>query len=400
MRKYVLLSLWVLLFLSCSENEPLVSAKDPLLPKSKLILIDTKKIAIDSITDVSSPALYISINQKPIVIKRANTGENTIFKFSSFDNTEKWEVKIPTQGPNSIMPIGYGFLVNKDESILIHKASTFDFFKTTNTGEIVSKYVIDSDFALQKHELLGVNASPSSPIQFINNVIYFRPSNAFERTSKEYYQGKVIYGFDTETEQLYGIGDWPDFMKMGVYYGEYAFIHSYSLIGDTLVLSFPLDPNLHLYSIKSREKIGQVFLPSKNIKAIPPAPDAGLNLADESQEGYRPLKNMEYIYPIGQFWRLLYDEKANLLYRFVFNPGPLKDIDDKVIPPIDRPISVQVINSKLELLNEISLEKGKYNLFNTYAHDGKLYLELKPNLETDPLAEDFVIYEVMEFVEE
>jgi hypothetical protein len=399
MKYQFLLAVFTSLIFSCSTPQTDNPTSSTLLPKSQLTLMNTKKVSIDSITDASSLAFYTTINQKPFVIKRANTGENTIFKFSNFDDNEKWEVKIPTQGPKAINPIDLGFLVNQDESILIHQFRTFNFFNTTKTGEIVAKYEIDKDLALENYKIQGVNISPSSPMLFIENIIYFRPAYSIERTSPQYYQEKVLYGLNTQTEELYGIGEWPAFMKKGVYFGEYAFIQNYITIGDTLALSFPLDPSLHLYSLGSREKIGEVYLPSKDILNIPPEPDAGLNLADESREGYSRENNMEYIYPIGQFWRLLYDEKANLLYRFVFTPSPIKDFEGNLIPPMDRPISVQILNSKLELLNEVSLEKAKYNLSNTFAYAGKLYLELKPDIENDPSAEDYAIYEVFEFVE-
>jgi len=400
MKNSFLFTLCLLFAFSCTIKQTENLKTELILPNSKLTLIDTKRIEIDSITDTSSPAWYATINQEPIVIKRANTSENTIFKFSTFDNSNKWEVKIPTQGPKAIMPIDYGFSMYDDGAILLRKSRTLNFYKITNTGEIVTKYEIDKDLALENHKIQGVTISPSSPMFVSENIIYFRPAYSIERTNPQYYKEPVLYGFNTQTEELYGIGEWPDFMKKGIYYGEYAFIQNYIIVGDTLAISFPLDPSLHLYSLASREKIGEVYLPSKDIVNIPPAPDAGLNLTDETQAGYSRENNMEYIYPIGQFWKLQYDEKSKLLYRFVFTPSPIKDFEENLIPPTDRPISVQIINSKLELLNEVPLERAKYNLFNTYAYDGKLYLELKPDMENDPTAEDFAIYEVLEFVEE
>lgn len=400
MKYQFLLAVFTSLIFSCSTPQTDNPTSSTLLPNSQLVLVDTKKISIDSVTDVSSPAWYTTFDQEPIVIKRANTTENTIFKFSTFDNSNKWEIRIPTQGPRAIMPIDYGFSMHNDGTILLRKARTLNFYKTTNTGEIVAKYEINNDLALENHKIQGLTISPSSPMLFIENIIYFRPAYSIERTSSQYYQEPVLYGFNTQTEELFGIGEWPDFMKKGVYFGEYAFIQNYVTVGDTLALSFPLDPSLHLYSLGSREKIGEVYLPSKDILNIPPAPDAGLNLTDETQAGYSRENNMEYIYPIGQFWKLQYDEKSKLLYRFVFTPSPIKDFEENLIPPTDRPISVQIINSKLELLNEVPFERAKYNLFNTYAYDGKLYLELKPDMENDSTAEDYAIYEVFEFVEE
>ena len=109
----------------------------------------------------------------------------------------------------------------------------------------------------------------------------------------------------------------------------------------------------------------------------------------------------EYNYNLenGFYVKMFSNDESTYHYRIVKHPTTLRYADGSMRNFFDKPFSIMLLDSRLNLIDEVVFPGGQYDFFQSFAYSNKLYLSLNNPLN-DKCSDDeilFAVYEVQHY---
>lgn len=283
-----------------------------------------------------------------------NSMNNSVYIYESKSNNLITKIPLERDGDNGIgsLSIAAHALLSLD-SLFIFNTSTGRSYILNNQGEIVNKWtMIDYRNAFSEP-----NPEPStmSPIVRINDSFYF--SCSFDRYLNDYSTSYSIAKFNIKTgktefmialSEAYNKGYWGDQFKYNPSF-DYDF-------DNKLVVSFPIDPELHTYSLDG-EFIGKYFESSKYITSMTPFKEKA-SFGVKKDHGIRDTEQLEYSLTNSDFRRIIFDPYRQFYYRIAY-----------IRPSVDQfrsgqrltDFSISILDRSFRKVGERKFDSDKYS---------------------------------------
>lgn len=343
------------MLVACTTNTVEIKneKKGQLKASFQLVVCDTKRITLDSIT--ASRSQYTQIFADSTGIRNftfLNTYSNSIYFYNY--NTLEFIKKITfsKKGPDGILsPKGY-YIKNMD-SIYLYNMPLTEIVLTNNKGSFLNKISLRGEGHLKDWSLYYPQYYPQTVNPFIETpgkllltgqFFFSVPVTMITRfkfnARIDLKSGKVDFR-NTYPEQLYGCSyNWEGGLSTGVF----PELHP---DGDKLIFSFPVSHDLYIAKLNS-DTYRKVY--------------AGSNLAGTIHSIDRDSRNttsemiLIHYAREDQYAAIKYDRYRNVYYRFL-----LKGIPDATIRTRkeEKPIAVIIMNENFDYLGESVIGTGE-----------------------------------------
>lgn len=375
MKENYLLFIILLTFISCkNEKSDLTPNKYSTLTENKGIRKQTKVFHIDEQTlnayQVSSSYMDDN-NTEYIVSYNAITHNLDVININSDIISH---IKLVKEGINGIFPDVSGLYVHNMDSIFLYSQNKI--FQIDGTGELIQKItppVPDGGFIMMCSNFsLGINSLYYNNLRKSIFYLTFSESNENQYFVYEYFLLKdefiqrEINGTELETNIRtdYGWRQMPN-----ITYTDYNIIYNY-----------PINSNIYTINIESGEQhsFGGQSKYTDNLAKKTTSP-----LTFESAD-----RNLiESVH----FFNILYNKSHDVYYRLHLGGDDYHVKESTHTQFSSKPIYLMLFDNEFNVINEIVLEKSKYDYFTSWGMlNSGLYLTERENIELNQDTVDIV----------
>ena len=387
-----LIGLVIILLIACNQKIDKGSNRDSdqfnvHTFKDSVTLVESsiKYFAIDSATNYNT--MYLTTYHDPNDGKRYlvyQCDNKKSIQFYNFDSgLLESEIRFRSDGPNGIPKLTGFYIVNPD-SIFVLSGHARKLYIINSKGEVLKTYSL-----LMGDESKGTSMAlitTSNEPFLIGDTLFI---NAFPDRSP-YYKGQHIQAINLKTGEYYYKGEFPvlyanldgwNKMSTGVYklYNQHNGSLLSSHMGSKYLFSGSTDNTLKV----------QFYAGSKFFDNVAPIP-----LKDKE-------KSWSYHYLTQNYYgQVLYDQYRKVYYRIaMLAVDPLNDKNERNRIE-DKPISIIILNNKLEKIGETLLSSNKYFFRTMFVEKEGLYIAAtnykNPDLKEDRLAYILLTLKVIE----
>ena len=207
-----------------------------------------------------------------------------------------------------------------------------------------------------------------SPPFILKNTIYFTQIIDLP-PGKTFNQKNRILGYNYKKDSIFELNN----THLPSIYNEQCYITpdyeiSYAMVNkDTLIINYPIDDNLYIYSIKEQKVIGKKNVKSRFKKAKVKGVDCDKKW---DTKVYWKHHYNSYIYT-----SIIYDKYKNIYYRILKLPKKDYDMNAKY-NSLNIPFVITVLDKDLNIIAESKIlnEKNKYIIFDYYVNSEGLWI--------------------------
>ncbi len=370
MTRLFFLLIIVFFYISCSVNEGLIIAEE-----AELIF------PIDSSTLNSSSTIQYFKDGEIEYLGYLNEYQNQIQIYDLNDRTLKFKIPLKHEGKNSVPQIGGFFIVSLD-SIILTPYSVPKYYIINENSEIIDILDFEIEESGVQSTSYVVNTRISTPIAFNGDKMYLGqyPLGTWTNMSKlELSKSKICleYNFTLDSARFLPMGFPLEYLESGAT----DFFYSKAINNELTIYSFPQDHNIYITSNHENYRISSAK--SQYIKEFLPLPDNPYSAPDAITN---------YLASNPKYTNIAYDPYRNVYYRFVFHGHELKSGENpKQLIRNKKEVSVILLNDKFEILTELMLEEGVYNVDNFFISEKGLYIS-KSNYFNNQYDENQLIF--------
>ena len=308
-----------------------------------------------------------------------NGSINVIYIYEYETSQLVYEVGLDYEGPNGVgyLQMASHMIIGLD-SILVYNVQTGILHLANTRGEVYWKENLMNYF-MNSEEIPEVFPEPSiySPLVKVNNDIYFVCS--ISRYSTDYSKTYSIFKINLKTrnkDHLYAL---PKVYNSGYWGAVFKYIPSFDFNQKTghMILSFPIDPRLHVMSLDGRE-VNSHYESSKYIESMTPLrTDIGYGL--KKDHNVADTEQREYSLSTSGFGRIIYDLYRNVYYRIAFIRPSIESLrsgrrildfsisvlDEKFIKVGERKFDGEIYSVSIILLSNEGLAIARKDLYNS-----------------------------------
>lgn len=381
MKTPILILLFFFLLFSCtdkhnSSNQDEKTIVD-ILPFT-LQIEDTLTILLDDKTPFNGAFKIETINNiEYLGILNRDYNDYRLYGLIS-GNLDK-HFKFKRSGPDGIGQARF-VLVHNWDSIFVTRYHTNQLFMLDSTASIKQKWELT--FTESDQLIHNISASFNFQLKFQNNQIYCKNISIFKVFTKDYWKTALGLRYDIKNQILYNSSGFFSYVfKEGVNYGSWNY-HGYQILSNSnqQIYSFSLDNNLYIYN--ETALIKKVSLCSPHVPVDAPKPHKTLT-------GYNSQDDWLYEIQRGSYRWMVYDEHQDIIYRLVVHAMEPYDTDGNKNKFWDKPFSIQIIDSTLNLIGEVNFPGKQYDFRNIIPSKHGLLISIchndNPLLEEDKL---------------
>lgn len=242
------------------------------------------------------------------------------------------------------IPYAYTFRINEGRELLINSVRPTSIFKYNLKANSLEKTNLATNYLIDTDD----NRNPSFVWndQWISHItvggIFFNKDKNIPNFAAFAKDGKLIGYFGTYPDYITKINEGEQYASMLA--EPISFV-----VGDRLYVSYPLDNNIYIYNLQTRELWQSKDASSPNFK-MPLPFELGNRILDLQQT----LSSAYY----GSF---SYHTEKELFSRVVIHEKGPQYADKKMISDCLRSFSLLVFDKEMNLLGEILLDDLKYN---------------------------------------
>ncbi len=355
-KKAIIFLSFVLFFVFCTkESETDYSSNKYAEKKGSIAFLEGVNLKPDTLFDYNAVSNYFyfgGLEKGEIVVKV----RDMIYEFdeSSGNVVKKWT--FPIEGPNRVKG------VHKLDCII--KFNEENYLMTHHmTGEI---YQLNEKGAKVQFQL---DYSGDQIRTFYNSSIVFPILNALDSNevilplmnhgrSKKLSTAYAFARFNILNEKFDEIINYPNIYD-DYHWGDHPYAYTaniqYVPKKQKYFVSFPIDPNIYIYN-ETFKYIGKQLVRSEYISSIEPFRKEKLSMDDiiDYAEDRKYLRGMSFY--MGAY----YDPSTELYYRMVRRA--IKNDSDGH----DYQYSFIICNLDLEIIDELTIDSDRYNIFQTF----------------------------------
>lgn len=363
------------LALGCSGKKESKARTDSLEPI--LRINDTVRFRLDKATSYRSyfvQAHKTDSGEVRLIFLSQHKPAIQLFDLHSQHKTD--EIPLEKDGPNGVGSPD-GVLFQTMDSIYVVSASQYKVSLVNRHGKVVKRYrtLEGSNYSENTGMLRPFTISP--PVK-IGNMAYFNVAPDRDVYKPVYFDGATNLRLNLETGDYDYFNTYPKEFKKGVWgVAAVSYSTAYHPQSRNFVYSFAISDSIFSFNPISEKRMSY-FAGSRFLKSrIDP-----MSKPDPSQD-------LRYALETPYYHAIVFDPYRKVYYRFVRHAIPYKDQKTGEVNAFHKkPISILVLNEKMEILGEDMLPNDTFLDYIYFVTPRGLYLSTG-NPENKNLKEDF-----------
>lgn len=313
---YIFIYLIALLSICCSCTHNTVKNEfyQKLKNKCSIQYVGKKEIPVDE--NVSISTLYIQYIDDEDLLSIYNAPNNCIYFFDYNQCAYRNQMCFEKEGSNGVGIIQGYYFHNKD-SVFVYNYNTQTIYLTDVTSRVIWKKFLpirelqSSDF-IPSFPYLQTN----SPMVYINQKIVMGGFGTTETTAETATNRPVTTIYDFKCDSVFLANNYPEQYQLYNWGGGFYRMPYFSVNKEqkNIVLSFPHDHNLYVYSLSDTTRT-PYYAGSNEIKKID-AYYEKKELYDHNDQN----RVRDWFFSISTYRSVLYDKYRNLYYRLACLP--------------------------------------------------------------------------------
>lgn len=363
----------ILLLFSCNYNSAKISNSED---KFSLILKSNLKLDLDSLTGFYSPYLDYKKKADTQTLSLLNPLINRIQSYDISTGEQINNINYDLVGPHSVGENPSGFFILNKDSIIIYDNWQGNLSLINSKKEIINKFNVNPNGL--NNGFAFPQASTVSPIIVHGQKIYMAglllPWKGIEINEKQFLvfdMSKNKLEYKLKRPNLYNESNWGNRL---MFFMSYTFDKK----NERFIFSFNNDKNLIITSLDFKI-LDRFETPSLYFDEIEP-------YDEDFNYDWNEATLEEYNYQTPRYWKVLYDEYRDLIYRFALHPYPKSEFKAGVRR---MKVSILIIKNK-NVVGEFDLDLNKYDSRMIFVSEEGLNIANKSKFEKN---EDYLTFD-------
>ncbi|GEM_PF-2147313 len=389
----VILFVLILILSSCNPRTEQIPYSDSAVDsaiKKKLILVDTLRIEVDSVTQVNHYFTQVKYLSSDTLYLIFNTNIMALQAYSLTTQQLVWQQQYPTSGPGEV-DINSRFFYHNKDSVFFFTEYPYNSLKLfNNKGELRHSWVIRLP---EPYSDFWVSLTMFGEFSYQANSVVFAvyPEISPSATTRFYQQGRLC-SYNLRTNEYRFFARFPElFYATDALYYVFEYIEFYVRSGH-LVTHFHPTGELSTYSLPDLKLKRKVYAPSWFIKKnTKPFMYRGEDEPDAQQEN-------NYLMTEPYYAMMTANPEGTLHYRIVKLRTLLRYEDGTLRNFYDKPFSIMVLDSVFNIVDEVKFSGGLYDYYQVFAVADRLYISYN-NPMNEANSESFMQFAVFKLTD-
>lgn len=388
---YFLFTINLIVLFSCkNEYGPGYELQDCLTSseRTRLVLVDTLRLDVDSVTStqhyydqfklIDGTPYYLIFNQSFRVLNFYNL----------LEKKRSHTINFQEEGPDGINEPHRFYYHNEDSIFFIYYDNFKRLLLLNQLGIRINSWNIEMP---EPYESYWISGELFYEFKFDarNKNVGFWVS--FGKVDTKPFQKTIKQcRFNLENDSYRFFGDLPNEFHSRNYYPN-NYVNGYSAKNHFICYYLP-SHEVQVYDELSGQLKKRIKIKSKHLPAEIPSLISATTDPDIQQEYNYNLENGFYV-------KMFSNEEGTYHYRIVKHPTSLRYADGRIRNFFDKPFSIMLLDSGLNLIDEVVFPGGQYDFYQSFAYSNKLFLSL--NNPLNDMSSDnemiFAVYEVQHY---
>ncbi len=372
--KIYFLPFLLLILISCGNNRKKQTKLNSNKAHYTLKIQDTIPIHLNKNSAYNKNYTLQTIDTNEYIIT-VNHDKNLVLFYSPVTRQIKKQIKYKYDGPNGVGIISFATAHNWD-SIFLIRLHTNNIFLTDSSGRVKRRFELSE--TVLGNPIWNIAASFATPMVLYNNKLYLDNIPNIYVFTKAFWNKKLALIYHLTDNKVYAYGNYPEIYKKGINFGGYN-LNENRIINKhgQSIFSFTMDNHLYVYN--DTALIKKVPVPSRYVKEDAPVPKKKLT-------GFNYEDDWLYDMSRGSYKWMVYDKYHNMIYRLVLHSMPAYDAEGNRNKWLDKPFSIQIIDSNFRLVGEVPFPGKTYFFRNIMASKRGLLISLSN--DKNPITEE------------